>query len=242
MKRPEAKNAVTPMDQPMSRRAAIRTFTTVGVALAALLAARRAAAERADQPYTVTVNAKIRSGPGQDHDIVSVVPKGAPLTISTAERDAFQGVSYNGHEGWVYAPLIVAASSPGDPSVVGEATTAAAVNLRSGPGEEHTVLRVVASGAPLNVSNTVQNGFRYVVHRGLAGWVADRYIAWRGGNRTVMTTIANLNLRAEAGTSADVLRVIPPDATVTALDEASNGFRKVIFDGDLGWVAEDYLR
>ncbi len=242
MKRPEAKSAVTPMDQPMSRRAALRTFTTVGVALAAFLAARRVTADRTDQPYTVTVNAKIRSGPGQDHEVVSVIPKGAPLAISTPERDTFQGVAYNGQEGWVYAPLIVAANAPGDPSLVGEATTAAAAHLRSGPGEEHTVLRVVASGAPLNVSNTVQNGFRYVVHRGLAGWMADRCIAWRAGHRTRMTTIANLNLRDEPGTSANVLRVIPSDATVIMIDEALNGFRKVTYDGTVGWVAEDYLR
>ena len=50
-------------------------------------------------------------------------------------------MSYNGRDGWVYAPLIVAANSPGDPSVVGEATTAAAVNLRSGPGEDFEFLK-----------------------------------------------------------------------------------------------------
>lgn len=61
--------------------------------------------------------------------------------------------------------------------IVGTATTTDYVNLRSGPSTSHQVLRVVASGAAVQVSSTVQNGYRYVIHNGLAGWIADQYLS-----------------------------------------------------------------
>jgi hypothetical protein len=63
---------------------------------------------------------------------------------------------------------------------VGEATTTTTTSLRSGPSIEHGVLRIMAPGATVNISNTVRNGFRYVVHEGLAGWIPDQ----RPGRRT----------------------------------------------------------
>lgn len=243
MKKPAENSAVTSMDRTISRRAAIRTFTTFGVAVAAFLATRHVSAERTPRPHTVTVNTNIRSGPGPGHRVVSVIPKGATFTISPRERNTFQRVTYNGTTGWIYAPLIVDAGSSGSPTVVGEAYTSTAVHLRSGPGLEHTVLRVVARDATLNVSNTIQNGFRYVVHQGLAGWMADQYIAWRtaSGAGSTLVTAADLNLRAEPTTSADVLLVLPSGARVAALDGESNGFRKVSFLGVKGWAATAYL-
>jgi uncharacterized protein YraI len=235
--------AVTSMDNILSRRSAIRVVTTAGVTLAALVMVGPAFAQPARESPTVSVNANLRSGPGADHAVITVIPKGAAFTLTGEERNSFRGVTYNGTSGWVYAPLVMNAGSKGDPAMVGEAYTTSPVNLRSGPGTSHTVLQVIAAGATLNVSNTVQHGFRYVVHDGLAGWLAEGFIAWRSGTGagTVYTTTAPLNLRAEPSEDAQILLVMPPGSPVTAADGESNGFRKVTFMGATGWASTAYL-
>jgi D-alanyl-D-alanine carboxypeptidase len=174
---------------------------------------------------------------------MAVIPKGSTFTLTGDTQNDFLGVSYHGF-GWVYGPLIVpAGQSSGDPVVVGEARTSVNVNLRSGPSTGHAVLRVVSYGSAVNVSNTVQNGFRYVVHQGLAGWMADQYLVW-GTHQPpgeTFTTTANLNLRAEPNLSARILLVMQSGSTVAGLDDWSNGFRKVSYNGTVGWAATAYL-
>lgn len=229
---------------PMTRRSAIRTLALTGMAFASVGTIGTAVAQT--QLYTVSTHSNFRSGPGTNHSVISVIAPGATFALNGKEQNSFYGVNYKGTIGWVYAPLVVAAgSSTPDPVMVGEARTSTAVNLRSGPSTSHQVLRVVSSGAAIQVSNTVQNGFRYVVHQGLAGWMADQYITWSTGpgtgTGTTFTTTANLNLRAEPSTSAKILLVMPSGATVTASDGGSNGFRKVTYKGTTGWAATAYL-
>lgn len=58
-----------------------------------------------------------------------------------------------------------------------------------------------------------------------------------------LTTIADLNLRNSASTSAGVLRVIPEGSTVTVVEAApSNGFYRVKHSGTIGWSSGKYLR
>lgn len=231
------------MHRPLSRRAAIRVLASTALAFGAVMGLGAVSGTFAQQLYTVTANSNFRAGPGTNHPVLAVIPKGSTFTLNGQNQNEFLGVNYHG-AGWVYSPLIVpAGQSSGDPVVVGEARTSVNVNLRSGPSTGHSVLRVVVSGSAVNVSNTVQNGFRYVVHQGLAGWMADQYLVW-GTHQPpgeTFTTTANLNLRAEPSLSARVLLVMPTGATVAGLDGWSNGFRKVSYKGTAGWAATSYL-
>jgi uncharacterized protein YgiM (DUF1202 family) len=54
-------------------------------------------------------------------------------------------------------------------------------------------------------------------------------------------TTTSLNLRAKPSTSAKVLKVMPQGSLVENLDEVSNGFVKVAYQGTGGWAYSDYL-
>jgi uncharacterized protein YraI len=213
--------------------------------MAAFATLGQASANHTSQPYTVTANANFRTGPGTSYSIITVIAKGATFTLNAREQNNYYSVNFKGTNGWVYAPLIVpVGSSTPDPVIVGEARTSTAVNLRSGPSTGNTVLRVVASGTWVQVSNTVQNGFRYVVHEGLAGWMADQYLVWpndSGQGGETFTTTADLNLRAEPNTSARVLLVMPSGSVVKALAGTAPGWRQVSFNGTAGWASTNYL-
>lgn len=236
--------------QTRTRRAVLAKALGLGGAAAAAIVLGRAdaGAEHTSQPYTVTANVNLRSGPGTSYAVITVIPKGGIFTLNAREQNGFYEVNYGGRIGWVASQFIVPASGgTPDPVIVGTAYTTAAVNLRSGPSTSNSVLRVVARGAAVQISSTVQNGFRYVIHQGLAGWIAAQYLstAAPGGDDVYdpryATTTAALNLRAEPSTSARVLLVMPSGARVQLLDGYSNGFRKVSYNGTVGWAATAYL-
>ena len=130
--------------------------------------------------------------------------------------------------------------------VVGTAVTTAYVNLRSGPGTANAVLRVVPAGATVQFTDSVANGYRYVVYEALGGWVLDEYLNLGASGEppydpNYATTTADVNLRAEPSLSGAVLAVIPANTRVRLNPESANGFRGVEYDGSDGWVRTDYL-
>ena len=50
-------------------------------------------------------------------------------------------------------------------------------------------------------------------------------------------TTANLNLRTGPGTSFDVIRVIPSDATVDVTGDSQDGYLPVTYDGSSGFAS-----
>lgn len=60
---------------------------------------------------------------------------------------------------------------------------------------------------------------------------------------TSLTTIADLNLRASASTSASILRVMPEGSTVSVVEASPrDGFYRVKYAGTTGWSSGKYLR
>jgi uncharacterized protein YgiM (DUF1202 family) len=138
----------------------------------------------------------------------------------------------------LYSPISLA-----EPGVNGEARTVADTWIHSGPGRAFRTTQMVRGGTAINVSNTVQNGFRYAVHQGHAGWIAEPFLVWDHPRAFVQTlwTTTRLNLRSEPSLSANVLLVLPMGVAVTGKDAWSNGFRLVSYGETLGWAATAYL-
>ncbi len=239
-----------------TRRAVLGKALGLGAAVAAGAVAARPmlAAASENGTYRTTSALNLRSGAGTSHPVVSVMPAGTTVQASGRVANGFREVWYQNYIGWAHADYLVPVTAGGgNPSLIGLGITTAAVNLRSGPSTGHQVLRVLAQGTLLERSGTVQNGFRYVVHQGLAGWVSDAYLKVTtdgpaGGDPgehpydpNYATTTAALNLRAEPSTSAKILTVMPSGARVTLLDGYANGFRKVSYHGTTGWASTAYL-
>jgi uncharacterized protein YraI len=235
------------MARPMNRR---HLFKLMGLGAAAVAVGAAtmpdlAGAQSATQ-YKTTTALNFRSGPGTSYSVIRVIPAGGIVAHTGKAQNYFFEVGYGGTYGWVHKDYLAPASGTGsDPVIVGSAATTSAVNLRSGPSTSHQVLRVVAAGATVQTSSTVQNGFRYVIHNGLAGWISDQYLSAggsddQGGNYRTTTTA--LNLRAEPSTSARILTVMPAGARVQLLHTGVGSFGNVNYNGLQGWAHLDYLK
>jgi uncharacterized protein YgiM (DUF1202 family) len=236
----------------MTRRTALRAFAGAGTALLAASTVVRVAARSTDSLIVNTAGARLRSGPGTGYSILASLAKGTEVRY-LADGGSANGYRWSkvrvlvtGQEGYVAADLLSAPDAgtppPTDPRIIGTATTTANVNLRSGPSTGNTVLRVVPAGTTVQISDTVQNGFRYVNYDGLAGWIADQYLGSvnQPSGETAVTT-APLNLRAEPSTSARILLVMPSGALVQLLSGTAPGWRQVSYKGTVGWAATNYL-
>ena len=125
------------------------------------------AAAAAMSNYRTTTDLRLRTGPGTRRRIILVMPRGSTVTNLGAVKNGFAKVSYKGTEGWASLDYLTATDGSQDPVLLGTAVTTSAVNLRSGPSTSNQVLRVLAAGTSVQTSDTVKNGFRYVVHNGL---------------------------------------------------------------------------
>jgi uncharacterized protein YraI len=135
-----------------------------------------------------------------------------------------------------------------NPAAIGGFQTTAYVNLRTGPGINYSVIRVLPPGTFVEAIGPEQNGFVKVNQAGTIGWVYGQYLEISNDNGdfpgaplgTKQTTTA-LNLRDGPGTGYPVLLVMPQGAVVQAYDRFQNGFQVVSYAGTFGWASIDYL-
>jgi uncharacterized protein YraI len=192
----------------------------------------------------------LRTGPGTSYAVLKVVPSGSVIGTSTTVQNGFRFVKAGTASGWVsdayLAPYSPGPSAGNPPAITGVGVTLSSVNLRSGPGTSYGVLKVVPAGAKIGTSTTVQNGFRYVSHNGLGGWMAEAYIGFGDGGGgpvpSYQTTTANLNLRAEPSGSAPILLVVPSGSKVVPNGSMAYGYAQVTYNGVKGWVLAAYLQ
>lgn len=230
----------------MTRRTAFRIIAGAGAAIfAAATVGQSALGQTATGEAVVTANLNLRSGPSTNHSVLRVIPRGSTVTVYNQGQAGFLMVGYDGTTGYASAEYLAPPGAPpSEQPPSGTARTTANVNLRSGPSTTHQVLRVVPAGARIGTTESVQNGFRYVTHDGLPGWMSNQYLTWDLGESPsgeTFTTTANLRLRAEPNTSSGVLLVMPSGSVVKALSGKADGFRQVTYKGTTGWAATDYL-
>lgn len=122
-------------------------------------------------------------------------------------------------------------------------------NLRDAPSlddDESNVIGIVRYGAKVDILGSSGRFYEVEDKYGRTGYIHKTLVDTGSGtssstSSSQKTTTAALNLREGAGTSYDVIRVIPKGAKVTVLKE-SGSWTKVKYDGDTGYVFSSYLK
>jgi uncharacterized protein YraI len=204
----------------------------------------------------VTTSAlNMRSGPGTNYEVMLVMPQGATVQASTnldLHKNGFVKVAYNNNYGWASEDYLAdgGGATGGTEGIVGTAVTTSDVNFRQGPGYDYGVQFVIENGAQVAITDQVVDGFRYVWHAGVDGWVYDVYLSGdgAGGNSGGGSAISYagkttdyVNFRSGPGLDQSIIKVLQPGTKVEVTNTVENRFRQVSVNGTKGWVHDDYL-
>ena len=124
--------------------------------------------------------------------------------------------------------------------------TADALRLRSTPAAEGEILATVSSGTSVVVLNEAEDGWYKVNYNSVEGYMSGEYldVATKAetdlGYGKVDDDGSTLNMRAGASTSFDSLCSIP-SGTVLELEGVYEGWYKVTYAGNTGYVSSDYI-
>ena len=124
--------------------------------------------------------------------------------------------------------------------------TADALRLRSTPATEGEILATVSSGTSVVVLDEAEDGWYRVNYNSVEGYMSGEYldVATKAetdlGYGKVDADGSTLNMRAGASTSFDSLCSIP-SGTVLELEGVYEGWYKVTYAGNTGYVSSDYI-
>ena len=124
--------------------------------------------------------------------------------------------------------------------------TADALRLRSTPAAEGEILATVSSGTNVVVLDEAEDGWYKVNYNSVEGYMSGEYldVATKAdtalGYGKVDADGSTLNMRAGASTSFGSLCSIP-SGTVLELEGIYEGWYKVTYAGNTGYVSSDYI-
>lgn len=139
-------------------------------------------------------------------------------------------------------------TTPAEPvveNVVQYATATTTVNVRSSDSEQADKLGKVTEGTKLQILEQKVNGWTKVKYEGKEGYIKSEFLelAESAAGLTSIGTVTattNINVRASASQSADKLGVLVGGETVD-LYATENGWCKINYNGQIGYVKADYV-
>jgi len=188
----------------------------------------------AEEIKVTTANVNLRSGPGLEYAIVTVMPQGSEVTVTGYSR-IWAKVNYGNYSG--YASTNYLADKGGNTI----AYTTASLNLRTGPGTSYAIILTIPKGSSVSVIST-SGGWSKVTYSGKTGYASASYLS-SSAPSTVLSykyTTAALNLRTGPSTAYAVILTIPKGARVEVLD-TSKAWPKVRYSGKEGYASPSYL-
>ena len=135
--------------------------------------------------------------------------------------------------------------------------TSTSLNLRSQPSLSGSVLLVIPAGALVGYQDVEQGGFTKVAYDGSIGWAKSEYLSpagsggsggggWQGNPNNAVyrgqaITLSAVNMRNGGGMNYGVKLVIPGGTAVQVFDDYADYFWLVNYNGEYGWVHDDFL-
>ncbi len=214
-------------------------------------------------PAKTTEYVNVRSGPGTNYTSKTVIASGTSITVTDTSNPEWYAVKLsNGMTGYIYSIYIELQSSAGGGSTSGgvQAKTTAGVNLRRGAGTSFGVIRVVATGTTVTVTEaTNAQWYKVKLSDGTEGYIFTEYLNVISGDidsvkpdeddtpdtsgAVTARTTTDINLRRGPGTTYGVIMVVDENVTVTVTEATNSEWYKVrLADGTEGYFSAQYLK
>ena len=213
-------------------------------------------------PAKTTEYVNVRSGQGTNYTSKTVIASGTSITVTDTSNPEWYAVKLsNGMTGYIYSIYIELQSSSGGSTSGGvQAKTTAGVNLRRGAGTSFGVIRVVATGTTVTVTEaTNAQWYKVKLSDGTEGYIFTEYLNVISGDidsvkpdeddtpdtsgAVTARTTTDINLRRGPGTTYGVIMVVDENVTVTVTEATNSEWYKVrLSDGTEGYFSAQYLK
>ncbi len=207
-----------------------------------------------------TSGVNVRSGPGTNYPLVGFAPRGTTYLL-TGQSGAWYRISFDGKVGYISAayfsiPPMVQVPQPAAPTPEsGQGTIVNcnnSVNVRSGPGTNHSVIGSASKGATYTI--TGQSGSWYIIaFSGKTGYISADYFsassmpapqpagpALESGQGTIVNCNNSVNVRSGPGTNYSILGSAPKGAAYTITGK-SGAWYEVDFNGKTAYISASYF-
>ena len=121
-----------------------------------------------------TSGVNVRTGPGTGYGVVTVLGRGAGVTVKSKSGNWYRVSTSTGYEGYIYKDYL---SFGGGGGGYTGAHTTAAVNLRTGPGTGYFKLTVVPKGTFLTILGYSGNWVN-ISYGGYTGYIYSGYVSY----------------------------------------------------------------
>lgn len=130
---------------------------------------------------TAATALNVRSGPGTNHRVISVLRTGESVTTRGADQNGWTPIIYQGQQAWVSTQYLSTSGSVDwddeDADETETAYTTTDVNLRTGPGLDYRIVRVLRPNTEVELTGLTQNGFSQVDDAGTLRWISTTYLS-----------------------------------------------------------------
>ena len=231
----------------------ILRITAVVLIVFCLLLCSSATPARADSEGAGTVTASalnLRSEASTSSSVLTCLPRGSVVVI-TGRLDGWYQVAYKGYVGYMSADYLEVSSSA-DADFGDGTVTANAVNLRSGPGTDYSVVGSRDKGSVLSVTGVSDEWYKVDLN-GSAGYIRSDYLSLgtASDSQTGTTSSSSVSgtgvirgtgvrLRSGPSTSHSILTAFDTGATLNVTGESGDWY-KVDYNGTEGYVYKTYL-
>ena len=120
--------------------------------------------------------------------------------------------------------------------------TTETVNVRGSASAEATKLGTVSAGTRLTRTETMENGWSKIDYNGQEGYIKTEYLEVVETATGTVTALQNVNIRAEASETAQKLGVAYAGTTLELIETQSDGWSRIIFNGQTAYVKSEYVQ
>lgn len=123
--------------------------------------------------------------------------------------------------------------------------TTDSLRLRAEANTSSTILTTAPKGAAVSVLEDNGNGWYKVTYDGKTGYMSAEYVSIDGAAAEVKYYVQStdtLNIRAGAGTEFDKVGQMPSGAIADLLDDSTEGWYQISYNGVEGYVSADYSK
>lgn len=199
------------------------------------------------------------TSPDTESPLMCMIPLGDSVSYLDTAANGFYHIAYQGKTGYALASCL----STTPRAQVKKYVTYYVVNcneyisLRSAPDTNASALCNIPLGASVSCISTADNGFLKVIYNGVTGYALASYLSQDPGAHVdpydsapltgfyatcyVVNCQESITLRTSPDSGSVGYCQIPLGAAVSFIKNASNGFYKVIYNGQTGYALASYL-